>query len=110
MHAQRKVLVIDRRQSKLAAQLHKQVAGRFHELQDRIHWKTADIRPVGTADPIALPDRSVVVACHACGLLSDEAIAAATFKSPGPPSPLAPSENSLHWEFHRSGSRQDRMG
>lgn len=81
MHAQRKVLAIDRRQSKLAAQLHKQVASRFHKLQDRIDWKTADIRPVGTADPVALPARSVVVACHACGLLSDEAIAAATFKS-----------------------------
>lgn len=81
MHSQRKVLAMDRCQSRLAAQLHKQVASRFHKVQERIHWKTADLRPVGPADPVALPTESVVVACHACGLLSDEAIAAASFQT-----------------------------
>lgn len=81
MHSQRKVLAIDRCQSRLAAQLYKQVASRFHKVQERIQWKTADLRPVGTADPLALPTESVVVACHACGLLTDEAIAAASFQT-----------------------------
>ena len=81
MHARRKVLAIDRRQSRLASQLHTQVASRFYNVKERIQWMTADLRPVGTAKPVALPTQSAVVACHACGLLSDEAIAAATFKA-----------------------------
>jgi len=84
MDARRKVLAIDRHQSRLAAQLHKEVAIHFHGLQERIHWKTADLRPIGTANPLVLPTSSVVVACHACGLLSDEAIAAATFTTSRP--------------------------
>ena len=84
MDARRKVLAVDRHQSRLAAQLHKEVAIHFQGLQGRIHWKTADLRPIGTANPLVLPTSSVVVACHACGLLSDEAIAAATFQTSRP--------------------------
>ena len=77
MHARRKVLALDRRQSVLAAQLHEHIGAHFPGLQERLHWKTEDLRPVGGSASMNLP-KAVVVACHACGLLSDEVIATAT--------------------------------
>ncbi|CAJ1419099.1 unnamed protein product [Effrenium voratum] len=69
-----RVLQLDRRRSKLAAQLHEMADS--WDLHERLGWRVADLRPAGE-EAAEFEPGSLVLACHACGLLSDEAMAAA---------------------------------
>ena len=74
----RKVVCMDRKRSRLATEVHHKVAGHFPGLREQIEWRLQDLRPTG-GKGLHLPN-SLLVACHACGLLSDEVIALASFK------------------------------
>ena len=74
----RRVVCIDRKQSGLAREVHQKVAGHFPGLRERIEWRLQDLRPTG-GQGLKLPN-CFLVACHACGLLSDEVIALASSK------------------------------
>mmetsp|Transcript_36840 Transcript_36840/g.68619 ORF Transcript_36840/g.68619 Transcript_36840/m.68619 type:complete len:292 (-) Transcript_36840:105-980(-) len=83
-HPRNKVVAMDRKQSALSMMLHDTATTKWPDLASRFTWELRDLRPTAVAaqvsQPILLPSRSIVVACHACGLLTDEAIAAASFK------------------------------
>ncbi|CAE7758942.1 MKK1 [Symbiodinium necroappetens] len=75
-----RVIAMDRKQSVLSRMLAEGAITQWPLLRDRFEWKVCDMRrrPVdNSAEPISLPSDCMVVACHACGLLTDEAIAAA---------------------------------
>ena len=79
-----RVIAMDRKQSVISRMLSEGAMRQWPLLRDRFEWKVCDMRrrPVdNSAEPISLPSDCMVVACHACGLLTDEAIAAACARS-----------------------------
>ena len=84
MWPQAKVIAMDRRQSAVSLKLSDCAIRCWPQLKHRFVWKVCDLRrkPVdNAAQSISLPSNCIVVACHACGLLTDEVIAAACSES-----------------------------
>ena len=82
MYPRARVIAMDRTQSALSQMLSETAVGCWPELRDRLSWILCDMRPkaVGNEGSLALPPSCIVVACHACGLLTDEAIAVASHR------------------------------
>ena len=81
MRPRAKVIALDRRQSVLSRKLSEIATVFWPQLRDRFTWKVCDVRPSGMDTVLgsqSLPSHCLVVACHACGLLTDEVIAASS--------------------------------
>lgn len=74
MDPRRQVRCIDKQQSGLAERLLRSLSRRWPDLASRIVWEEQDVR----SPKMQLPTDCFVVSCHACAVLSDDAIYAAT--------------------------------
>lgn len=88
----RQVVCLDRKHTPLAKRLLGCLEERWPSLRGRITYQKSDLRSTASAmsgcplghgrnvnsEDLALPRDSLVVACHACGHLTDDAITAAT--------------------------------
>merc|ERR1712008_129948 len=74
MDPRRQVRCIDKEQSGLAVRLLRSLSRRWPDLASCIAWEEQDVRN----PEVQLPTDCLVVSCHACAELSDDAIHAAT--------------------------------
>jgi len=70
----RKVRCSDKKQPRISHQLMACLTQTWPFLQDQIQWEEADVRKTS----LTVEEEELLVSCHACSLLSDEMILAAT--------------------------------
>ena len=69
----RQVRCSDKKQPKLAHELHQCFVERWPDLRNQIRWEEADVRKT----TVTVAQNELLVSCHACSFLSDEMILAA---------------------------------